>query len=115
MVRRIPSKADSKRRLGTAFAPARLTRLKASKTVLSMTPKDLRDLRTAFSFNPERVENKKVHSLTTEDLLTLESLFRDYRMDVVASFQGITKQGVLRAAACCCSCSCGSGIDEDPF
>jgi hypothetical protein len=101
------------------FPRARLVRLKASKMVLSMTPKDLRDLRTAFSFNPEEVENKKVQSLTTEDLLTLESLFRDHRMEVVANFQGGSKRGILSASpACCCSCCCDGplpDVDRNPF
>ena len=72
------------------FPGARLARLKASKTVRSMTQKDLKDLRKAFSYNPQNVDNKKVQSLTTKDLHTLESLFRDYRIDVVATYRGVS-------------------------
>jgi hypothetical protein len=117
MARRIPSKVESKLKIETMFPGARLTSLKASETVRSMTPKDLLDLRKAFSFNPEKVDNKKVQSLTIEDLHTLESLFRDYRMEIVATYRA-GAQGDFpsnqRGTACCCSCSCG-GPDEDIF
>src|SRR6266542_7070477 len=98
MAQRIGSEEESKRRVGTMFPKERLTRLKASRTVLSMTPKDLRDMEKAFGFRPEKVDNKKVQTLTTEDLVTLESLFGDYRMEIVANFQGVSKIDTLRDA-----------------
>ena len=100
--------------------PARLTRLEASRTVRSMTPKDLQDLRTAFSFNPERVGNKKVQALTTEDLHTLEALFRDHRMEVVATYRAMSRgdlpTGLKVSRSGCCSCSpssCSTPPDDD--
>jgi len=100
------------------FPGARLARLKASKTVRSMTQKDLKDLRKAFSYNPQNVDNEKVQSLTTTDLHTLESLFRDYRSDVVATYrggaQGDFPSKLKAASACCCSSCCNGGGDIDP-
>jgi len=107
------------------FSRECLTKLKASKTVLSMTPKDLRDMEKAFGFNPERVDNKKVQSLTGKDLLTLESLFHDYRIEIIANFQGLSKDTLSKltrgAALACACCSCSScqneprPLDEHPF
>ena len=112
MARRIPSKVESKLKIETMFPGARLTSLKASETVRSMTPKDLLDLRKAFSFNPEKVDNKKVQSLTIEDLHTLESLFRDYRMKIVATYRARAQGDFYNdQISCCCSSSCGPNDD----
>jgi hypothetical protein len=125
MARRLPSKAASESRVGAMFPEERLRRLNASPTVRSMTPKDLGDLRRAFSFHPEKVGNKKVQSLTTDDLHAVESLFRDYRMAVVATFRGVFEIDTSglglkpMTAGCCCSSSCCTqsprDIDPNPF
>src|SRR6266542_2022534 len=102
MAQRIGSEEESKRRVGTMFPKERLTRLKASRTVLSMTPKDLLDMEKAFGFRPEKVDNKKVQTLTTEDLLTLDPLFGDHRIPV-----GKCNQSAERGKQCCSARSRG--------
>ena len=111
------------RSVGTMFPKDRLTRLKASKTVLSMTPADLKDMEMVFSNPPQKVENKKVNALTTEDLVTLESLFSSYRMEVIANFQGVGKLASINrmkaGSSCCCCCTpcccCTAAVEMDPF
>ena len=114
--------SQSKRTIGSMFPKERLQRLQASKTVTSMTPGDLQDMEKAFAFNPERVDNKKIQALTTHDLVTLESLFSDYRMEVISNFQGVASLAAVnklkKGDSCCCCCTpcccCCAATETDP-
>jgi hypothetical protein len=115
------SYVNNERSVGTIFPEVRLKRLKASKTVLSMTPTDFRDMEKAV-VSDERVDNKKVQALTTQDLITLESLFSDYRMEIISNYQVGTQLSAAKKKAsgdsCCCCCTpccCCAATETDPF
>jgi len=117
--------------VGTMFPQDRLQKFAASDTVKSMTVKDLKDMEVIFSPGGEKTKNPKVQALTTHDLVTLEGLFGDYRLQVLANYRGVDQLsqtlnvamaggGVVAAGSsccCCCTpcCSCCAAADTDPF
>jgi|KBSSwiStaDraftv2_1062776.scaffolds.fasta_scaffold04870_8 hypothetical protein len=112
----------AQRRVATMFPKDRLTGLRASKTVLSMTPQDFDDMTKVFS-GDKTVRNARVRALKTSDLLTLESLFSEYRMRIIANYSGIgsvsTALKKAKGDSCCCCCTpcccCCAAADTDPF
>lgn len=114
-----------RRTVKSMFPAERLTALKASENVQSMTPEDFEAMTLAFGPAHQPVDNKKVNALTTHDLVTIESLFGDYRMEVIANFQGAAKIGLTikgvtadgSSCCCCCTpcCSCTAAVETDPF
>jgi hypothetical protein len=113
------------RTVASMFPADHLKRLKVSDNVHSMTPADLNEMAKAFGTPPHKTENKKVLALTTHDLITLESLFGEYRMEVIANFQSMAHvDTALRAprsegSSCCCCCTpcccCTAAVDSHPF
>jgi hypothetical protein len=115
----------AERTVGTMFPKERLVQLRASKTVLSMTPRDFDDMAKVFT-GDKTVRNARVSALKTNDLLALESLFSDYRMAVIANYTGPASVAAARRRAvadggssCCCCCTpcccCCAAADTDPF
>ena len=118
--------------VGTMFTKDRLEKFAASENVRSMTVKDLKDMEVIFSPGGEKVKNPRVDSLTTHDLVSLEGLFGDYRLQIVANYRGVEQlsetlqvamaSGAVHAAGdsccCCCTpcccCSCAA-VETDPF
>lgn len=123
MATRKTTVSGKERNVGAIFPAVRLKRLKASRTVLSMTPSDFKDMERAV-IGDEKVDNKKVQSLTIQDLITIESLFSDYRMEVIANFSrgslAAARRGAISAngSSCCCCCTpccCCAAADTSPF
>ena len=114
-----------RRTVASMFPADHLKRLNASETVQSMTPVDLLDMAKAFGSPPQKVENPKVLALTTHDLISLESLFGEYRMEVIANFQSMARvTDALRkpkadGSSCCCCCTpcccCTAAVETNPF
>ena len=91
------------------FPETKLKKHRATETVRNMTPRDFQAMQRAFSVPPRQVRNKKVQSLTTRDLKSIEGLFGDYRSQVIAGFEGVGEfqKDVLAASgdSCCCCCT----------
>jgi hypothetical protein len=105
-----------KRTVATIFPKERLKKLNASKNVREMTPADFDDMAKVFTGDTD-VKNAKVSALTTLDLVTLESLFSDYRTEIIANYGGPggvkdALNRVVHPDGCCCCCTpcccCGS-------
>jgi len=117
--------------VGTMFPQDRLQKFAVSENVRSMTVKDLKDMETIFTPGGEKIKNTRVDALTTHDLVSLEGLFGDYRLQIVANYRGIEQlSGTLQVAmaaggvvpvgsscCCCCTpcCSCCAAAETDPF
>ena len=125
-----PPPAGDKNRFSVEkiFPADKLDSFKTSPTVRSMTPADFEDMERAFSVPPAPVENPKVNALTTHDLVTIDGLFADYRYQVIANFQGVSKLSSvgtvhnlkLMGDSCCCCCTpccscCSAAVQVDPL
>ena len=102
------------------FPAERLAEFNASALVKSLTPSDFADLQKEFSVPPVKTTNPKLAKLTTEDLVSIEGLFQDYRTSIVANFRGVHELPALHKMAagssccCCCTpcCSCCSAATQ---
>jgi hypothetical protein len=106
--------------VGKIFPPDTLAKFNASELVKSLSPADFADMTKAFSIPPEPVTNPKLAKLTTQDLVSIEGLFGDYRHSIIANFHGIAPSTELKKVAagssccCCCTpcCSCCSAATQ---
>ena len=117
--------------VGSMFSEERLQKFAVSENVRSMSVKDLKDMEVIFTPGAEKIKNPRVQSLTTHDLVSLEGLFGDYRLQIVANYRGaeqlsetlnvaVASQGIAAAGdscCCCCTpcCSCCAAVETDPF
>jgi hypothetical protein len=90
------------------FPADRLTLFNASPLVRSFTPHDFDDMAKAFSVPPLPTDNPKIKKLTTQDLVSIDGLFSDYRGGIIANFHSGTAPNLKAVAAgssCCCCCT----------
>jgi len=105
------------------FPPDRLTHFNVSPLVRSLNPNDFADMAKAFSVPPHPTANPKIKALTTQDLVSIEGLFSDYRGGIIANFHQGTAPIVTAVAAgssCCCCCTpccscCSAASQTQPF
>jgi len=107
------------------FTPEKLTQFNASPLVKSLNPDDFAEMTKAFSIPPQPTQNPKIHKLTTQDLVSIEGLFADYRGTIVANFHGVQAVPHLQTMArsgssCCCCCTpccscCSAASQTDPL
>ena len=102
------------------FPPEKLTQFNTSALVKSFTPDDFAEMAKAFSIPPVKTANPKIAKLTTQDLVSIEGLFSDYRGSIIANFHGVQevphlKQLAAGSSCCCCCtpcCSCCSAATQ---
>jgi len=101
------------------FPPEKLTVFNVSPLVKSFTPTDFDDMTKAFSVPPHPTDNPKIKKLTTQDLVSIEGLFSEYRGGIIANFHAGSAPNLKAVAAgssccCCCTpcCSCCSAASQ---
>ena len=102
------------------FPAERLAHFNASPLVRSFTPHDFEEMAKAFSVPPQPTDNPKIKKLTTQDLVSIDGLFSDYRGGIIANFHSGTAPHLKTMAAagssccCCCTpcCSCCSAASQ---
>ena len=90
------------------FPHEKLQQFNASPLVRSFTPVDFEDMTKAFSIPPQPTSNPKIKELTTQDLVSIEGLFGDYRSTIIANFRaGEVRhlKAVASGSSCCCCCT----------
>jgi len=107
------------------FPPEKLTQFNTSPLVKSLNPDDFAEMTKAFSIPPQPTHNPKILKLTTQDLVSIEGLFSDYRGTIIANFRGVEPTPHLKSmaasgAACCCCCTpccscCSAASQTDPL
>jgi hypothetical protein len=106
------------------FPPEKLTQFNTSALVKSLDPNDFADLAKEFSIPPVKTSNPKLAKLTSQDLVSIEGLFQDYRSSIVANFRGVhdapTLHKVAASSSCCCCCTpccscCSAATQMEPF
>jgi hypothetical protein len=106
------------------FPPDKLTLFNASPLVRSFNPHDFDDMAKAFSIPPQVTDNPKIKKLTTQDLVSIEGLFNDYRGGIIANFHAGTaphlKAMASSGSSCCCCCTpccscCSAASQTQPY
>lgn len=106
------------------FPAERLEKFNTSALVRSLSPSDFADMTKEFSIPPVKTSNPKLAKLTTQDLVSIEGLFHDYRSTIVANFQGVHEaphlQAMASSSSCCCCCTpccscCCAATQTEPF
>jgi len=106
------------------FPAAKLQEFNASPLVKSFTPSDFEDMTKAFSIPPQAVDNPKIAKLTTQDLVSIDGLFSEYRHSIIANFHGghveLLKKTASSGSSCCCCCTpccscCSAASQTQPF
>ncbi|SPF36840.1 hypothetical protein SBA4_1920014 [Candidatus Sulfopaludibacter sp. SbA4] len=105
------------------FPAATLSEFNASPLVRSLTPSDFEDMTKAFSVPPQPTTNPKIKALTTQDLVSIDGLFSDYRGKIIANFKGGESphlRMVASGSSCCCCCTpccscCSAASLTQPF
>lgn len=105
------------------FTPQKLAEFKTSDLVKSFTPTDFADMTKEFSIPRQQTGNKKVSALTSEDLVSIDGLFSDYRQAILANYRdahaALFQEGVTAQSSCCCCCtpccSCSAASQTQPF
>jgi hypothetical protein len=104
------------------FTPERLIQFNTSALVKSFNPDDFAEMAKAFSIPPVKSNNPKIAKLTTQDLVSIDGLFSDYRGAIIANFHGVhdvapLKQLAAGSSCCCCCtpcCSCSAATQPEP-